>query len=65
MALVFKKAQREQVRIKVSIAGPAGSGKTMSSLLMAYGLATTDDDAESLTVTNSKKSKKAKSLLQH
>ena len=38
MALVFKKAQREQVRIKISIAGPAGSGKTMSSLLMAYGL---------------------------
>ena len=38
MALVFKKAQREQVRIKVSIAGPAGSGKTMSSLLMAYGI---------------------------
>ena len=38
MALVFKKAQREQVRIKVSIAGPAGAGKTMSSLLMAYGL---------------------------
>ena len=38
MALVFKKAQREQVRIKVSIAGPAGSGKTMSALLMAYGL---------------------------
>ena len=38
MALTFKKAQREQVRIKVSIAGPAGSGKTMSSLLMAYGL---------------------------
>lgn len=38
MALVFKKAQREQVRIKVSIAGPAGSGKTMSALLMGYGL---------------------------
>lgn len=38
MALVFKKAQREQVRIKISIAGPAGSGKTMSSLLIAYGL---------------------------
>ena len=38
MALEFKKAKREQVRIKVSIAGPAGSGKTMSSLLMAYGL---------------------------
>lgn len=38
MAMEFKKAQREQVRIKVSISGPAGSGKTMSSLLMAYGL---------------------------
>ncbi len=39
MALLeFKHAKREQVRIKVSIAGPAGSGKTMSSLLMAYGL---------------------------
>ena len=38
MALTFKKAKREQVRIKVSIAGPAGSGKTLSSLLMAYGI---------------------------
>lgn len=38
MVLEFKKAKKEQVRIKVSIAGPAGSGKTMSSLLMAYGL---------------------------
>ena len=38
MALEFKQAKREQVRIKVSIAGPAGSGKTMSSLLMAYGI---------------------------
>ena len=38
MALEFKKAKREQVKIKVSIAGPAGSGKTMSSLLLAYGL---------------------------
>ena len=38
MALEFRKAKREQVRIKVSISGPAGAGKTMSSLLMAYGL---------------------------
>ena len=38
MALEFKQAKREQVRIKVSIAGPAGSGKTMSSLLMAFGI---------------------------
>lgn len=38
MALVFKKAERKQVRIKVGLAGPAGSGKTLSSLLMAYGI---------------------------
>ena len=38
MALEFKKAARKQVRIKVGLAGPAGSGKTMSSLLMAYGI---------------------------
>ena len=38
MPLEFKKAKREQVRIKISISGPAGSGKTMSSLLLAYGL---------------------------
>lgn len=38
MALEFKKAERKQVRIKVGLAGPAGSGKTMSSLLMAYGI---------------------------
>ena len=38
MALTFKKAERKQVRIKVGLAGPAGSGKTMSSLLMAYGI---------------------------
>lgn len=38
MALTFKKAERKQVRMKVGIAGPAGSGKTMSSLLMAYGI---------------------------
>ena len=38
MALEFKKAKREQVRIKVSIAGAAGSGKTMSSLLLARGI---------------------------
>lgn len=38
MALEFRKAKREQARIKISIAGPAGSGKTMSSLLLGYGL---------------------------
>lgn len=38
MALEFKKARREQVRVKINIGGPAGSGKTMSSLLLGYGL---------------------------
>lgn len=38
MSLTFQKARREQVRIKINIAGPAGSGKTMSSLLLGYGL---------------------------
>jgi len=38
MGMTFGKARREQVKIRVSISGPAGSGKTMSSLLMAYGL---------------------------
>lgn len=38
MALTLKKAERKQVRMKVGLAGPAGSGKTMSSLLMAYGI---------------------------
>ena len=38
MAMTFGKARREQVKIRVSISGPAGSGKTMSSLLLAYGL---------------------------
>ena len=38
MAMTFGKARREQVKIRISISGPAGSGKTMSSLLLAYGL---------------------------
>jgi len=38
MGMTFGKARREQVKIRVSISGPAGAGKTMSSLLMAYGL---------------------------
>lgn len=38
MAMTFGKARREQVKIRVSVSGPAGSGKTMSSLLLAYGL---------------------------
>lgn len=38
MALEFKKARRSQARIKICMGGASGSGKTMSSLLLAYGL---------------------------
>lgn len=38
MALEFKKAKRSVARVKIAIGGVSGSGKTMSSLLMAFGL---------------------------
>lgn len=31
-------AKREEVKIKIGMAGPSGSGKSLSSLLLAYGL---------------------------
>lgn len=34
----FKKARRSASKMKMSVAGPSGSGKSMSSLLLAYGL---------------------------
>lgn len=34
----LRKAERKQVKIKLGIQGPAGSGKTFSSLLLAYGI---------------------------
>ena len=34
----LQKAKRSQVKIKLALAGVSGSGKTMSSLLLAYGL---------------------------
>lgn len=34
----LEKAKRKQAKIKVSLAGSSGSGKTYSALLMAYGL---------------------------
>lgn len=36
--LELKKAAREQVKIKIGLAGSAGSGKTASSLLLGYGI---------------------------
>jgi len=34
----FKEAKRDDVKIKIALAGPAGSGKTMSALKIARGL---------------------------
>lgn len=39
MAGSFRKAERRKARLRLGITGPAGAGKTASSLLIAYGLA--------------------------
>jgi hypothetical protein len=36
---MFRKAERRQVKLRLAICGPAGSGKTYSALLIAQGLA--------------------------
>jgi hypothetical protein len=38
MALQFKKASRKQVKIKMQIGAPSGSGKTYGALKLAYGI---------------------------
>ena len=38
MAIEFKKAKRSLARLKIGMTGASGSGKTLSSLLMGYGL---------------------------
>lgn len=38
MAIQLQKAKRTLAKIKLSIGGPTGSGKTLSSLLLAFGL---------------------------
>lgn len=35
---MFRKAQRKQAKLRLAITGPAGSGKTYSALLLAFGL---------------------------
>ncbi len=40
----IRKAARKQSKIKIAISGPAGSGKTYSALLLAYGLTGTYDN---------------------
>ena len=36
--MVFRKAQRKKAKLRLAITGPAGSGKTYSALLIAFGL---------------------------
>ena len=36
--MAFRKAQRKQAKLRLGITGPAGSGKTYSALLIAFGL---------------------------
>ncbi|RLA96197.1 MAG: AAA family ATPase [Deltaproteobacteria bacterium] len=35
---MFRKAQRKKAKLRLGLAGPAGSGKTYSALLIAFGL---------------------------
>jgi len=38
MELNLRKSSKKQAKIKLALAGCAGSGKTYSSLLLAYGI---------------------------
>ncbi len=38
IATGFRRAERKQAKLRLGLAGPAGSGKTVSSLLIAYGI---------------------------
>lgn len=37
-ALILRKAERKQAKLRIGVNGPSGSGKTYSALLMAYGM---------------------------
>lgn len=36
--MAMRKAQRKKAKLRLGMSGPAGAGKTLSSLLMAYGI---------------------------
>ena len=36
--MILQKATRQKVKLRLNLSGPAGSGKTMSALKMAYGI---------------------------
>lgn len=38
MNIQFKKAEKSQVKLRIAITGPAGSGKTLGALLLARGI---------------------------
>ena len=38
MSVVLKKASRSRAFLKIGLSGASGSGKTLSALLLAYGL---------------------------
>jgi type II secretory pathway predicted ATPase ExeA len=37
--MAFRKAERKQAKLRLTLCGPSGSGKTYSALLIARGLA--------------------------
>ena len=38
MSVVIRKAERKRTRLRLALAGPTGSGKSMSALMLAFGL---------------------------
>ena len=36
--MAFKKAVRQRVKARIGLCGPAGSGKTMSAIRLAFGI---------------------------
>lgn len=54
----FRKAERRQVKLKLALAGPAGSGKTMSGLRLAFGIGTkvagVDSENETMSLYSDK-----------
>lgn len=52
MSQILRKAQRQKAKIRVGMSGPAGSGKTYSSLLMAKGIVSSMDKVAIIDTEN-------------
>lgn len=50
--MTFKKAVRQRVKARIGICGPAGSGKTMSALRLAFGIVGTNGKIAVLDTEN-------------